>query len=67
MSDINQFEEILASGGIPISGGDASADEEAEDDDDDITNPDKHEGTSSLSHIVAKRIQFPFPRNGNSG
>ncbi len=40
MSDMLQFEEILASGGVPIPGGDASADEEAEDDDDDITNPD---------------------------
>ena len=40
MSDMNQFEETLALGGVPIPGGDASADEEAEDDDDDITNPD---------------------------
>ena len=42
MSDMNQFEETLASGGVPIPGGDASANEEAEEDDDedDITNSD---------------------------
>jgi hypothetical protein len=42
MSDMNQFEETLASGGVPIPGGNASANEEAEEDDDedDITNSD---------------------------
>ncbi len=42
MSDVNEFEETLASGGVPIPDGDASANEEAEedDDDDDITNND---------------------------
>ena len=39
---MNQFEETLASGGVPIPGGDASANDEAEEDDDedDITNSD---------------------------
>ena len=39
---MNEFEETLAFGGVPILGGDASANEEAEEGDegDDITNAD---------------------------
>ena len=42
MSDMNEFEETLASGEVPIPGGDASANEEAEqeEEDDDISSAD---------------------------
>ena len=42
MSDMNEFEKTLALGGVPILGGDASANEEAEqeEEDDDITSAD---------------------------
>ena len=63
MSDMNPFEETLASGGVTIPGGDASANEEADedDDDDDITNSDN---IRQAHTVVTTRDDAP-PDNTN--
>jgi hypothetical protein len=63
MSDMNEFEETLASGGVPIPGGDASANEEAEqeEEDDDITSADN----IRQARIVVSTRDAALPGNTN--
>ncbi len=63
MSDINEFEDALASGGVPILGGAASANEvaEEEEDDDDITNRDN----IRQAHTVITTRDAALPDNTN--
>ena len=63
MSDMNQFEETLASGGVPIPGGDASADKKAEedDDDDDITNSDNIRRAQTV--VTTRDVALPDNTN----
>ena len=57
MADMTQDEEILASGGIPIPGDDASANEEAEEDDDEDDDDERRRRrTSSIVVVVAPRV-----------
>ena len=60
---MNEFEETLASGGVPILGGDASANEEAEEEeeDDDITNVDN----IRQAHTVVTTRDAALPDNTN--
>ncbi len=60
---MNEFEDALASGGVPILGGDASASEEAEEeeDDNDITNNDN----IRQSHTVVTTRDTALPDNTN--
>ena len=59
MSDMNQFEEILASGGIPIPCGDASANNEEAEEDVSILVEGEEEGVLIL---VAGEVAVPLPK-----